>query len=433
MQSSSIMARLKAETNESHVQMESHPFVEALVDHSLPLECYVRQLRALAIVHAGLERELAAAKEPRVAAIWSEDLRKLDLLLADIAHFESAAVLDSQPVVDAALALAERIRLLGIEQPIALVGYLYVLEGSTLGNALHGRDVVATFDLEKEAGCRYYASYPDDVRGHWADFSARVDRVLADGADQDAIVDAAIDAFAGLAAVYDALYPIDAAEKVLHITRINPEAGNHPMPQDPGEIAAALRASRRGWDDFVYFEARYGARGERFSDSDACWLAALADLEPEAVEQQVDWLARVLATRGMPQIMLERTLEYLYAELAGARPDRAAAFDPLKAAAARLRAARTAVIAEDRCRALANAFEQRVRESVTVSGQDGALHLAGWRDTGLLLASAVADEQNGIDGTVAAIHGWLTDPERFSAAWIAAVDETLQAARAPTS
>jgi len=421
-----IMARLKAETHRVHSRMERHPFVEALVEHRLPLECYVRQLRALAIVHAGLERELAAAQEPCVAAIWDENLRKLDLLLADVAHFESAGVLDSLPVVDAALALAERIRLRALEEPIALVGYLYVLEGSTLGNALHGRDVAATFGLDDGEGRRYYASYPGNVRGHWADFSERVNRVLADSLDQDLIVDAAIDAFTGLSELYDSLYPIDPGEKVHHITRINPEGGNHPMPQDEAEIAAALRASERAWVDFGYFEARYGKRGKRFSHSDACWLAALADLEPEPLQQQVDWLGGVLATRGMPRIMLERTLGYLYDELATAQPGRAAHFRTLKDTAERLTTARTAMIDAHQQAVMADDFERAARDLLAVRCQDGVPRLAGFRGTAELLIGAIADERNGIKGAIAALRGWLTDPERYGKDWIELIDKLAE-------
>lgn len=430
MPSQPMMTRLKAKTRQIHARMEAHPFVAALVEHRLPLESYVRQLRALAILHASLERELARAQETHVAAIWDEDLRKLDLLLADIAHFHTAGIHDSQPAVEAALALAERIRLQGLEQPIALIGTLYVLEGSTLGNALHGRDVAATFGLDDEGGgCRYYASYPGNVRSHWVGFSERVNRVLAESLDQDLILDAASDTFTGLEALFDALYPIDAVEKVHHITRINPEAGNHPMPQDEAEIAAALRASERTWVAFAYFEARYGARGRRFSDSDACWLAALVDLEPEAMQQQVDWLGSVLANRGMPQIMLERTLHCLHEELVAARPLRAETFGSLKDAAARLCAARTAAIAAPQQAAMASEFERRARKRLAGGSQVLMPRLARFHDTAELLISAVADERNGIQGAVAALRDWLTDPEHDRQDWTEVVDKLIADAR----
>jgi hypothetical protein len=51
-------------------------------------------------------------------------------------------------------------------------------------------------------------------------------------------------------------------------------------------------------------------------------------------------------------------------------------------------------------------------------------------EMGRLLVSAVADEAAGIAMAVSQLEGWATDPQRFPAAWIAAVRETLTAARA---
>ena len=52
--STQIMTRLKEETKEYHSKLESLPYFKALIDHRLPLECYVNQLRAMAIIHSVL-------------------------------------------------------------------------------------------------------------------------------------------------------------------------------------------------------------------------------------------------------------------------------------------------------------------------------------------------------------------------------------------
>jgi len=109
-------------------------------------------------------------------------------------------------------------------------------------------------------------------------------------------------------------------EKKFHVAQINPEAGNHPIPEDEREIQAALQASNRGWAEFPYYQQRYGERGKRFSDSDTCWLATLVTLDPESLQKQIDWLCRMLSTRGMPSILLEHSLRYLYAEPVHAVP-----------------------------------------------------------------------------------------------------------------
>jgi len=49
--------------------------------------------------------------------------------------------------------------------------------------------------------------------------------------------------------------------------------------------------------------------------------------------------------------------------------------------------------------------------------------------TGGLLAAAVADERAGITQAVPSIEGWMTEPSRFPAHWIAAVRTTIRTAR----
>lgn len=421
-QSAKIMTRIKDETAEHHSKLESLPYFEALIDHKLPLECYVNQLRALSIVHGVLENELAAVEEERVSAIWDEELRKLPLLEEDLAFFEPRVISDSSDSVRAALDMTEKIRLRREEDPITLLGYLYVFEGSTLGNDLHRPDISATFHLNGLDGSHYYSSYQDQVQSHWQAFSNTVNIALTEPTSHEAIIEAAHEAFSGLEALYSALYPPGKSEKSIHVTRINPEAGNHPMPKDEREIRAALKASDRGWGAFAYYEERYGRRGKRFSDSDTCWLATLTPLDQSSLLRQVDWLCRLLATRGMPTLMMEYTLRYLYVELSKELDTSGDRYGKFNESADHLKEARENVIPDSAFRRLSGEFDHAV----------GAEMAARFHNTGQLLVAAVADETNGIEGCVKAIREWLTDADRFSTEWISAVNTTIKKAREST-
>ena len=83
-ESAKIMTRLKDETKAYHSKLESLPYFNALIEHKLPLECYVNQLRALSVIHGVLENEMAASKDNRLSTIWNDDLRKLPLLEEDL-------------------------------------------------------------------------------------------------------------------------------------------------------------------------------------------------------------------------------------------------------------------------------------------------------------------------------------------------------------
>lgn len=203
------------------------------------------------------------------------------------------------------------------------------------------------------------------------------------------------------------------------LAQLNFEAGMHPVPDDPRELAAALRAGERSWARFPYYAARYGERGRRFTGSDSAWLAALVGHDVAVVEQRVLWLGVVLAARGMPQWLLELHLEVLHDALCAEMPTRRDSYATLLAGARALRAQRERYLVSELLVAHTNAFAARVGSELN----------SCLPETGGLIAAAVADEAAGIALAVTSLVPWLTDPARFQARWIAAVEETLTEAR----
>lgn len=201
---------------------------------------------------------------------------------------------------------------------------------------------------------------------------------------------------------------------------INPEAGSHPVTADPREVAASVAAGERSWREFPYYQARYGERGRLFGHSDSAWLSLIAAREQPQVNAEVRWLGEVLSSRGMPQWLLERHLEFLHAELSAAVPEKREQYGRLLRAVDMLRDQRRAQIREQDFIALAEQFRRAT----------GAEWSARLPNMGPLLVSAVADEAAGIAQAVPQLESWATDPSRFPAEWIAAVRATFQAARA---
>ena len=413
------MALLKTGTAAYHAKLESLPYFGELIAHQLPLECYVNQLRALGVIHNALEEQLAASANQQIADVWEDGLRKLPLLLEDLDFFAPRIPSDNSPTIEIALSIADKIRMRGIEQPLSLLGYLYVMEGSTLGNQMHQPDITKSYQLDGLDGSRYYSSYKGAVTTHWQQFTARMNQALDDPAAFTVVVDAAHEAFAGLELLYKALFPLQSGGSRFHVVRINLEAGNHPIPADKREIEAALKASDRCWNAYPYYQNRYGARGKRFSDSDTCWLATLPSLDQISLQKQVDWLCRLLAPRGMPSLMLESLLEYLAVELTRAVPENQALFDKLLKSSQKLKERRLKHIEETVYSQLAEDFEQSVAIDM----------MKGFENTGLLVLSAVIDEHNGIPGGPSGILNWLIDPARFPKPWIAAVEQTINKAK----
>lgn len=210
--------------------------------------------------------------------------------------------------------------------------------------------------------------------------------------------------------------------EVNQASAINRDAGSHPITGDPVELEAAARASERSIREFPYYQHRYGERGRRFGSSDGAWLALLADHSQAEVDRQVLWLGRVLASRGMPQMLLERHLEILHEELMASYPERGGRYERLLRAAAMLRDERRELLGDHELAALARDFDAAV----------GPEWSARHPRMGEILVAAVVDERLGIPEAVTSLEAWMTDAERFPPSWIAATRRTIEAARAAT-
>jgi heme oxygenase len=418
-----LMFELRAATRDAHQQLESLPFARSLADGDLPVESYVGYLRAMGVIHGVLEHELPVEADARIAGVWDNTMRKLPALQRDISYFTLRAVRDIPAAHAAAETVANRLLHRSVENPLSMLGYVYVLEGATLGAAVLAPWARQTFALTDGAGLAYLESYGEFMRANWQGFGERMDRLALEKIDRAAIVAAAVEAFAGIQDVIGALYPFDPDALLLKVTAINPEAGTHPVPQDPRELEAARRAGERCLREYPYFVWRYGERGHRFTDSDGAWLVTLIKYPMDRIERQVAWLGEVLATRGMPRILLQRHLELLYEELILRVPEKLGDYAKLLAAADWLASQRRARIPDDTLDAVVWHFE-------SAAGPDWRVRLRG---TGAMLVCAVADERAGLAGTLTSVREWLTDPKRFPPRWIDAVERCIAEAEAALS
>jgi len=414
-----LMEEIRAATFKVHAGVQGAPYFEALSACRLPLESYVGQLRALAVIHGVLEEALASCADPRVASVWQDDMRKVPLLQQDLRYFEPRTVADLKEAVEAAIAVDTHVRLCSIDDPLSLLGYVYVLEGSTLGAQVVKPLVARAFLLSGEGGLSYLSSYGPAVHARWAQFQQRMNALQLSAAERAGIAEAASDLFKRIEAVFLALYPFAPESKTFLVTSINPEAGRHAVPSDPREVHASLKAGDLCWERFPYYEHRYGERGRRFARSDAAWQATLYRYEPAQILQQVQWLGRILAGRGMPTVLIQMQLEILVDELGAAVPENKAQYETLLLAAADLQASRRKHLSDEQLRGIAADFDRGVGPEWT----------ARLPHTGTLLGCAVADELEGSDGAVTSLRPWMTDAARFPALWIAAVDTALAQAR----
>jgi heme oxygenase len=412
-----LSSRLREAVWPIHRRIEALPYFDALARRSLPVERYVDQLRGMAIVTAALERAVAASADPSVGAAATGLAPRLALLLADLAYFDRRGPLPDDPgPASEALAFAREIVRVAVEEPVRLLGVLYVSEGTAMGNLVHLEDArVAAGGAD---GASWYAGRGGETGYEFQAFRERLDALCTGEAaalDEEArgrVVDAAVAAGGALERFHAALDPALRPERRLLAVTLNVEAGSHDVPADPEVAAASGRAGDHCLEEFPYFLERWGERGLRYTRSDAAWLAALAALGPDESIPQVLWLAGVLARRGMPSLLLERQLVLLEEELG--RIASPARWSFLGEAARVLRSRREEWLPGGAAMPLADAFAAS----------------AGWgteaerRQAATLLLSAVADELSGLSGAVAAVTSWYRG-ERFPECWREAVDRLV--------
>lgn len=156
---------------------------------------------------------------------------------------------------------------------------------------------------------------------------------------------------------------------------------------------ASIHAAERCMERFPYLGARFGLRGDAFARTDSGYLTTLIRFPKDYVVDQVQWLARVLSSRGMPRWLMEVHLEVLEAELTKSIPGNRDDHNKLLDAAAGLRSERQSIVSQQAFDALVAEFAQ--------TGGNAIPNFGG------LIVSAVCDEICGIDAAVSSITHWL--------------------------
>lgn len=196
------MERLRAETRSQHVATEAIPFSAAILAGTLPLRAYAGQLMAYLPIHRALESLVADGVHPALTTVWADDMRRVSLLEDDLDALGAGDV-DRAGVAEGE-AMAAWMHQLAASHPIALLGVLYVLEGSTLGGAFLRRHLGLAYGLDDD-GLRYYSPYGTHPKPHWVAFSARMNAAVTDDGDASRIIAAADETFVRIGRILSAL------------------------------------------------------------------------------------------------------------------------------------------------------------------------------------------------------------------------------------
>ncbi|MBK5096425.1 MAG: biliverdin-producing heme oxygenase [Gemmatimonadetes bacterium] len=204
-----IMGHLRDTTRALHTEAESRPLQRAMAKGTLPPGAYVMYLGQLRHLHESLETSLDAVLQshPGLAGLFTDDRRRVPDLDRDLAAFDVFP--ETIPVLPPTVEFISRVEDLADSDPVALLGPLYVLEGSTNGGKFLARVLERSLQIEDRAGLSYMDPYGDRQPEMWAEFKRLANQVELTPDQLDAVTEAACDTFRAIAAISDTVLPPD--------------------------------------------------------------------------------------------------------------------------------------------------------------------------------------------------------------------------------
>ena len=201
-QPDTLMTRLKTETRELHTYAEKRPLQQQIAAGTVDRAAFAAYLGQLYLAHDALESALARTRSlrPEISAVATPERMRVPELERDLEYYGiDAESLRPEPATARfAAAVTETER----SAAVALLGSLYVLEGSTNGGRFLARRLRQAWGLDGR-GVAYLDPYGEEQAQRWADFKLQMDSLPLAAAERDAIVAAAETTFRAIADISD--------------------------------------------------------------------------------------------------------------------------------------------------------------------------------------------------------------------------------------
>ena len=414
--------QLKKQTLDLHNQAHKIPYIINLLKNDIQLISYIGHLRSLAIIYGTLEHQLYNSENKEIKIFLENYTPKLPLILSDLEFLKANEEKDIIPAISIALSIADKILMNSEGNLYKLLGFIYILEGSINGGNILKKHISETFRFTNNDGTKYLSCFDDKFKSFWEDFVNKLNIKINENKQKEDIIAAANEIFHNLMKIYEELSPIDESKLGNHITSLNPEAGNYPISTNPLEIKAAMTAGLQCWNEFPYYEKRYGERGRRFAVSDSAWLITLSCLPEEEAIKQAEWLSRFLSIRGMPSYTMEIQLRFLYIELSKLIPKNEQKYLKLLKTSEHIKQQRIIHVSDkdfDNCNLI---FEKYFTELKVTGKFCSELKI----NIGKLIASSIIDDENGIPDARKSLESWLISKEIFTENWLLAVEKSYK-------
>ncbi|QGJ69996.1 Hypothetical protein PBC10988_16850 [Planctomycetales bacterium 10988] len=210
----------------THERIEKVAFSRQMISGKIGKKAYGRALSQLWFVHRVLENHLR--RYPELAEIFEEEMSRTEVLAQDLKVLGQP--LQTQPLAET-IDLIEDIEHWSYREPVALLGALYIFEGSRMGSMYLGKSLAKGFDRPAEIGqgLDYHLQGSEDRPKKWKSFKNSLDTMPLSEDQQQAIVDAAEATMNGMYALY-ASFSVE-EEKAMPEHPASRPVVAHPVPK----------------------------------------------------------------------------------------------------------------------------------------------------------------------------------------------------------
>ena len=187
-----ILNLLKSQTRNQHDQIEQNPLTKAIIENTISPESYALLLRRFYGFYKATEPLLLRS------SFWAENTfeihqrQRLPMLKADL------LCLGHTPQQIESLTPCPNVPTL--QTPAQMLGYLYVVEGSSLGGQVLSRQLSQKLGYTQSDGASYFNTYgKDNLRQMWFGFQQLLTDYTEQNPDQEqTIIEAAQTTFSTL-------------------------------------------------------------------------------------------------------------------------------------------------------------------------------------------------------------------------------------------
>jgi heme oxygenase len=194
-----VITRIRAAISSAHEKIEKTPYSIAIMRGSIGITDYAVSLAQLHAVHQALE---AVAPGSEFSDFFDEEMVRTTAIKRDLNFW--GVRLGDLTIMPEAIATTQLIRSSVENDPVSLLGFIYVLEGSRMGSLVIVKPLSAAFQVTPHdgQGLDYHTEGARKTPGRLAAWKARVEQLGLNDADVTVMESAAVGLMESLTSLY---------------------------------------------------------------------------------------------------------------------------------------------------------------------------------------------------------------------------------------